>query len=86
MTEIPLIMGAVGILLAIMVPKLPGMAGKVLVVVGALVWIVGFYYLIVVPGWQPGNSSRFHRPWNLIVFLGIAVTLSLAACVYLLLE
>jgi hypothetical protein len=77
--EIPLIMAIVGMALAIVVPKLPGLPGKVLVAAGALVWIGGLFYMIVMPGWQPGNAPRLRRPWSLLVFLGLALLIGLAA-------
>ena len=84
MIEVPLILLAVAVLVSIAVPRLPVVLGKVLVVVGALVWIGGLYYMIVVPGWQPGNPppSRWRRLWKLLVFIGIAGFLIVGAGAY----
>ena len=82
MMEVPLIMVAVAILLAIAVPNLPGAAGKALLVAGALAFVAGLYYMVVAPGWQPGRASRLGRLWRLLVFLGIAIPLSLAVGVH----
>jgi len=85
LVEIPLLMVGVGILLAILVPGLPVMLGKVLVSVGAIVWIGGLFYMLVVPGWHAGSTPRLRKPWNLIVFLALSATICLAAARYLLL-
>jgi hypothetical protein len=80
--EIPLILMAVAVLLAILLPTLPKVAGKVLALAGAVVIIGGLYYMIVIAGWQPGDTSRLRWPWSLVVFLAIALLVVLAAGVY----
>lgn len=82
--EIPLIMAAVSVLLAIAIPNLPSALGKGLLVVGTLVWIGGLYYMIVIPGWQPGNRSSLRRVWKLSLFLVLAGLLSFAVGAYVL--
>ena len=82
--EIPLLMGAIAILLAIALPRLPVMLGKALVVVCALVWIGGIFYMLVLPGWQPGAAERLKNPWNTLVFAGIAVAICIAALAFIL--
>lgn len=82
--EIPLIMAAVGVLLAIAIPHFPIALGKGLLVLGALVWIGGLYYMIVIPGWQPGRRSYGGRAWRLGLFLLLAGLLSFAAGAYVL--
>ena len=82
--EIPLIMVVVGVLLAIAIPNLPSALGKGVLVVGALVWIGGLYYMIVIPGWQPGNRSHMRRVWKLTLFFVLAGLLSFAVGSYVL--
>jgi len=82
--EIPLIMMAVGILLAILLPILPKLVGKIVLVIGVLVWIGGIYYMIVIPGWQPRNSSHVHYTWSLMIFIALAALLAFATSVYVL--
>ena len=86
MIEIPLILAAVTMLLVIVVPLLPVVFGKALVVVGAVVWIGGLYYMIVIPGLRPGheNPSRWRQLWRLTMFLGIAGLLSFVVGAYVL--
>ncbi len=74
--EIPLIMVLVGVALAILVPVLPGVPGKIAMAVGGLVWIVGSFYLWVIPGWLPGDSHRTNRNLRLAGWLVIALTIT----------
>jgi hypothetical protein len=80
--EIPLMMVAVGMLLAIFLPILPNIIGKIVFVIGVLVWIAGLYYMIVIPGWQPDTNTRLRHPWNSIVFTIIAALLVFIASDY----
>jgi hypothetical protein len=83
MLEVPLIMVAVGIVLAIAVPKLSVVPAKVLVVIGTLIWIGGLYYMIVIPGWRPNNTSHSPRWWRLAKFFAIAALLCFVVGSYL---
>lgn len=77
--EIPLIMVLVGVVLAILVPVLPSVPGKIVMVAGGLVWIVGSFYMWVIPGWLPGESHRMNR--NLRLAGWLATTLIIAVVV-----
>ncbi|MCX7258513.1 MAG: hypothetical protein NTZ64_17850 [Polaromonas sp.] len=81
--EIPLIMAVVGVLLAVAIPHLSSALRKGLLVLGTLVWIGGLYYMIVIPGWQPGRRSG-GRAWRLGLFLLLAGLFSLAVGAYVL--
>lgn len=81
--EIPLIMAVVGVLLALALPHLSIALRKGLLVLGALVWLGGLYYMIVIPGWQPGRRSG-GRAWRLALFLLVAGLSSLAVGAYVL--
>ena len=74
--EIPLIMALVGVALTILVPVLPGVPGKIAMVAGGLVWIVGSFYLLVIPGWLPGDSHRMNRNLRIAGWLAIALTIT----------
>ncbi len=67
--EIPLIMILVGVVLAILTPVLPSILGKIAMVSGGLVWIIGSFYMLVVPGWLPGNAHRMNRNLRLAGWL-----------------
>ena len=79
-------MMAVGLLLVVIVPRVPDLVGKALISMGALVWIGGCFYILVIPGWQPGSTRRLSKPWNLIVFLGITLVICLITAGLLLLR
>lgn len=74
--EIPLIMVLVGVALAILVPVLPGVPARIAMAVGGLVWIVGSFYMLVIPGWLPGDSHRINRNLRLAGWLAIALTIT----------
>ena len=80
MLEVPLLLMVAGIILAILLPKLPPMGGKVLVAAVGLVVIVGLYYLMVVPGWQPGEHALRSRRYIFIRF-GLAAVLVVSAVI-----
>jgi len=76
--EVPIIVMVVGVGLAVLVPNLPPLGQKIAVMLGALVLIACAYYMIVIPGWQPG-ATRLRTPWNLVVFSMVAALLAFAA-------
>lgn len=82
--EVPLIVMAVAVVLAVLLPMVPKVVGKVLAVAGSTAIIGGLYYMIVIPGWQPRDASRLRWPWNLLVFLAIAFLIILATIGYVL--
>jgi hypothetical protein len=82
--EIPLLMAGVGLLLAVLVPRLPGILGKALVCLGAVVWIGGLFYMLVLPGWLGGATPRLRGPWKLVVFIAVSVTIIAAVISYVL--
>jgi hypothetical protein len=81
--EIPLLMMLAGVLMAVLLPHLPAVPGKILVGVGAMAFTAGCYYLLIIPGWRPDAASRPRRPWNWIVFLALAAAIGLAAVGYI---
>ncbi len=81
---IPLIMVLMGVVLTILVPVLPGVPGKIAMVAGGLVWIVGSFYMLVIPGWLPGDSHRMNRNLRIAGWLAIALTITVVVVVSLL--
>lgn len=80
--EVPLLMMVVGIFLAIFLPLLPKIIAKILLVIGALIWIAGSYYMLIIPGWQPDTSSRLRFPWNWLVLIGMSAILIFVTVMY----
>lgn len=81
--EIPLIMVGVLIGLAVLLPHIPAIAGKFLVIPAVLIMIGGVFYMIVIPGWQPGNPRRLPYPWNFIVFFVVALIMLCASVAFI---
>ncbi|HEX5055410.1 MAG TPA: hypothetical protein VFX02_02825 [Gammaproteobacteria bacterium] len=82
MMEVPMLMMAVGVVLAVLLPRLPLVWGKALMIMAALAWIAGLYYMIIVPGWTPGHQPRRHPIWRWSVFLALAALLIFVAGAY----
>ncbi len=80
--EIPLIIIVTGVLLAILIPILPKIATQILVVIGAIIFIAGFYYMIVIPGWQP-NTPKLGRIGKLTIFSIISLLIILVTVLFL---
>ncbi len=83
--EIPLIVAAVVVLLAIALPALPKypVLAKIAMVVGALIITAGLYYMIVIPGWRP-DAKGLSWPYNMVLFCIIAAFIALVAIAFML--
>ena len=81
MIEVAIIVVIVGVLVSSILPHLPPIGQKIAVVLGALVFILGAYYMIVIPGWQPG-AKRLRWPWNLLVFIPVALAIAFVAAAF----
>lgn len=53
--EVPLLLAVVAIVVAVLLPRLPPMGQKVLFTLAAVPVLLCLYYMIVTPGWQPGE-------------------------------
>lgn len=60
------------LIFAVLFPALPPVGRKILLAVFAAAITFGLYYMIVIPGWMPGDKARLRPPWNLLVFLAVA--------------
>ncbi len=70
--EIPLILSLVIILLAALLPILPEIAAKLLAVIATPVIIGCLHYMIVTPGWQPGQRFLLGRRLRLLAFFVVS--------------
>lgn len=70
--EVPLLLMAIGLVLALLLPNLPPLGQKVLLGLAALPLLLGLYYMIVTPGWTPGGSG-LRPPWGLAWFSLVAL-------------
>ena len=74
---IPLFVTWLGIHLGILLPLMPAMIGKAAVIVSALIAIAGLYYMLIIPGWQPGQVRKSRKV--LFIRFGVALTFVLLA-------
>lgn len=70
--EVPLILAATVIVVAIVLPMLPPFGQKILLGLAALPVLFALFYMIVIPGWQPDSGGRLRAPWRWVVFLLLA--------------
>ncbi|HUN54753.1 MAG TPA: hypothetical protein VMU29_06310 [Smithella sp.] len=77
--EIPLLFAAVIIVLFIVIPHLSPIGQKIIICLAAIPILFFLYYMIVIPGWMPGDKRRLKPPWNIIVFVLIATVIIFAA-------
>ncbi len=78
MIEIPILVVVILVIAMTVVPNLPPLGRKIAVALTALVLIAGAYYMIVIPGWQPG-AKRLRWPWNWVVFVPVALLIAFVA-------
>lgn len=77
--EVPLLIVAALLIFSVLFPALPPTGQKVLLGVVAAAIIFGLYYMVVVPGWMPGDKARLRPPWNWLAFLLLAVLIAAVA-------
>jgi hypothetical protein len=70
--EVPLILAVIGVVVAIVLPKLPPLGQKIFLSIIAVPVLFGLYYMIVIPGWMPNDRGRLRPPWSLLVFVAVA--------------
>ena len=73
--EIPVMLIILLLALAILAPRLPLIGQKVLIGVAVVPIVFGLFYMIVAPGWVPGNSGRVRRAFRMAQFLGLAAAI-----------
>jgi hypothetical protein len=67
--EIPILLILVFMAVAITLPHLPPLGKRIMLGLAAVPVLFCLYYMIVTPGWMPGDRKRLRWPWSLIVFL-----------------
>lgn len=70
--EVPILIMVVFLVLAVLIPNLSPIGRKIALALAAIPILFGLYYMIVIPGWMPGDKSRLKPPWNLLAFLFVA--------------
>ena len=82
--EVPLLIVAALVIFAVVFPALPPLGQAVLLCLVAAVVIFGLYYMVVVPGWMPGDRARLRPPWNILVFVALAAGVVAVTAAFLL--
>jgi hypothetical protein len=73
--EIPILFFILIVVLAILLPHLPPLGQKILICIAAAPILFMLYYMIVIPGWMPGDNTRLRPPWSWVVFLLVAIVI-----------
>ena len=71
--EIPILLVLAIVILSIVIPHLNKVGQKIAAVIGAIPVLFALFYMIVTPGWMPGDRTRLKPPWSWIVFLLVAI-------------
>jgi len=77
--EIPILLVMVIVVASIILPRLPPLGQKITIALAAIPILFFLYYMIVIPGWMPTDTTRLKRPWNLVVFLLLAIPIVVIA-------
>ncbi len=83
--EVPLLLAVVAIVLAIVLPTLPKEGAKVALCIAAVPVLLGLRYMILTPGWTPGNRASIGPILRWALFLPLAGAI-ITGCVMLLLS
>lgn len=75
--EVPLLMTVAAVVVALLFPRLSGWQANSVLVIAAGIWLAGLYYLLILPGWQPGQSHRFPRGRMVVFAVAAALVLIL---------
>jgi peptidoglycan/LPS O-acetylase OafA/YrhL len=73
--EIPILFFILLVILAIILPHLRPLGQKILICIATVPILFMLYYMIVIPGWMPSDTARLRPPWNLLVFLLVAIVI-----------
>jgi len=70
--EIPIILFILVIVLSLVIPRLPPLGKRIVIVITAIPIMLCLFYMIIVPGWAPGSHRRGISAWRVALFLGCA--------------
>jgi len=73
--EIPILFVILIVVVSIILPRLQPLGQKILICIAAVPILFMLYYMIVIPGWMPGDKTRLKPPWNLLVFMLVAIVI-----------
>jgi len=70
--EIPILLLLIIVVVVILISHLSPFGQKILISIAAVPILFALFYMIVIPGWMPSDSTRLRPPWNWLVFLLVA--------------
>jgi len=82
--EIPVLFVIIVIVLSALLPELSRTGQKIVMGVAAIPILFALFYMIVIPGWTPGNEGRLKWPWNWLIFLLIAAPIAAVVVLFIL--
>ncbi|NTV94859.1 MAG: hypothetical protein HGA75_05515 [Thiobacillus sp.] len=82
--EVPLMLMVIGIVLAILLPRLSLPGRKVVVGLAVLPVLFGLYYMMIAPGWMPAGERRPRAFWNWLMFAMAALAVIAGALFFIL--
>ena len=72
--EIPILLAAVALGVALLFPALSPIGRKILLVAAVFPVLFCLYYMIVIPGWRP-HPSRLSQTTRMVLFIGAAIAI-----------
>ena len=83
MMEMPLLIAAVGIVLAIILPMLQNKTIEIIIWIVSIVTVLpALYYMMVAPGWQPKQTGRSSPVWRSVILVIIIVLILFVTIAY----
>jgi len=80
--EVPLILMATAIILALLLPSIDGITRQIALTVGVLICTGCLYYMILTPGWRPDDGRGRLPLWRRILWFGLVVVSALVTLWY----
>ena len=81
--EIPILLAVVVLGVFFLLPMLPPVGRKILLVVAAFPLLLCMYYMIVIPGWRP-HPSRLSQKARLAIFVCVAMGVAAGVVMFVL--
>jgi hypothetical protein len=73
--EIPIILFVLVIVLSLVIPRLPLIGQKIVIVISAIPIVFCLFYMIIAPGWVPGSHRGGLGVWRVALFLACAAAI-----------
>jgi len=69
--EVPVILMATALILAFVLPSISGITRQITLTVGILICTGCLYYVLLTPGWQPGDGGGRLPLWRRLLWFGL---------------